>query len=50
MEKALTAILKYIKWKDEFGVDEIDAGHPDIQSQLETGKVQITNFNDKAGR
>ena len=50
MDDDLNGILKYIKWREDEGVTAINATQADIRSELETGKVQLTNFNDKAGR
>lgn len=50
VDQAFEAIMKYIKWQKEYGVHTLNANNPDIQSELQTGKVHLPSFNDKAGR
>lgn len=50
VDGASEALVRCIKWREEYGVETLDVNHPDIQSELQTGKVQVHNFKDKAGR
>ncbi|CAB4003615.1 Hypothetical predicted protein [Paramuricea clavata] len=50
VDQAFEALVKYIKWRMEYAVETLNSSHPDIQTDLSTGKVLLPNFKDKAGR
>jgi hypothetical protein len=50
VDQAFEGLVKYIKWRREYGVETLNSTHPDIQTELLTGKVLLPNFKDKAGR
>ncbi|XP_028397897.1 CRAL-TRIO domain-containing protein C589.09, mitochondrial-like [Dendronephthya gigantea] len=50
VEDAFEGLVKYVKWRKEYGVETLNSTHPDIQSELSTGKVLLPGFMDKAGR
>ena len=50
VDQAFESLAKYIKWRREYGVETLNSNHPDIQTELSTGKVLLPNIKDKAGR
>lgn len=50
VDQSFEALVKYIKWRKEYGVETLNATHPDVEAELSTGKVLLPNFKDKAGR
>jgi hypothetical protein len=50
VDQAFESLVKYINWRREYGVEALNSTHPDIQSELSTGKVLLPDIKDKAGR
>ncbi|XP_007900153.1 CRAL-TRIO domain-containing protein C589.09, mitochondrial [Callorhinchus milii] len=50
VDKALTAILSYLKWRKEFGVDFITADSPEIKVEMKSGKAVLLEERDLMSR
>ncbi|XP_043560068.1 CRAL-TRIO domain-containing protein C3H8.02-like isoform X2 [Chiloscyllium plagiosum] len=50
VDQAFNAILRYLKWRKEFGVDSITVEDSDIKTELRSGKAVLLEEKDNAGR
>ncbi|KAK7097265.1 uncharacterized protein [Littorina saxatilis] len=50
VDVAFKMLLKYNKWRREFGVDSLSPDDPDIAEEMATGKVHILRNRDNKGR
>ncbi|XP_078405849.1 uncharacterized protein LOC144685312 isoform X2 [Cetorhinus maximus] len=50
VDQAFNAILRYLKWRKEFGVDSITVEDSDIKNELRSGKALLLEEKDNAGR
>lgn len=50
VDSAFVALLKYNKWRREYGVDSLSPNDPDIQSEMATGKIRLLPHRDLKGR
>ncbi|XP_048589784.1 CRAL-TRIO domain-containing protein C589.09, mitochondrial [Nematostella vectensis] len=49
VDEAHTALLKYIKWRDDYGVDYL-SNDDDVIQEVDTGKAVVLDFPDHSGR
>ncbi|XP_078087672.1 uncharacterized protein LOC144505444 [Mustelus asterias] len=50
VDQAFNAILRYVKWRKEFGVDSITVEDSDIKNELRSGKAVLLEEKDNSGR
>ena len=50
VNEAYSALIKYINWREEYGVNCLSQGDDDIDEQLALGKAEVLDFPDHAGR
>ncbi|XP_038649418.1 phosphatidylinositol transfer protein CSR1-like isoform X1 [Scyliorhinus canicula] len=50
VDQAFNAILRYLKWRKEFGVDLITVEDTDIKNELRSGKAVLLEEKDNSGR
>lgn len=50
VDEAYSALIKYIDWREEYGVNCLSRGDDDIEEQLALGKAEVLDFPDHRGR
>jgi len=50
VDETYSALIKYINWREEFGVNCLSRGDDDIEEQLAMGKAEVLDFPDHVGR
>uniref|UniRef100_UPI00398E9922 uncharacterized protein isoform X3 n=1 Tax=Pristiophorus japonicus TaxID=55135 RepID=UPI00398E9922 len=50
VDQAFNAIIRYLKWRKDFGVDLITVEDPDICSEQRSGKAVLLEEKDNTGR
>lgn len=50
IDEAYSALVKYINWREEYGVNCLSRGDDDIDEQLALGKAEVLDFPDHVGR
>ena len=43
-------MIKYVDWREEYGVNCLSRGDDDIEEQLALGKAEVLDFPDHRGR
>lgn len=49
VDEACKALLKYIKWREDYGVDYL-SNDDDVIREVNTGKAVVLDFPDKSHR
>lgn len=44
------ALIKYINWREEYGVNCLSRGDDDIEEQIAMDKAEVLDFPDHKGR
>lgn len=50
VDEAYTALIKYINWREEYGVNCLSRGDDDIEEQIALDKAEVLDFPDRKGR
>lgn len=50
VDEAYSALIKYINWREEYGVNCLSRGDDDIEEQLALDKAEVLDFPDHIGR
>lgn len=50
VDEAYTALIKYINWREEYGVNCLSRGDDDIEEQIALDKAEVLEFPDHRGR
>lgn len=50
VDEAYSALIKYVDWREEYGVNCLSRGDDDIEEQLALGKAEVLDFPDHRGR
>ena len=50
VDEAYVALIKYINWREEYGVNCLSQGDDDIDEQIAMDKAEVLDFPDHKGR
>jgi len=50
VDEAYAALIKYINWREEYGVNCLSRGDDDIEEQIALDKAEVLDFPDHKGR
>lgn len=50
VDEAYAALIKYINWREEYGVNCLSRGDDDIEEQIALDKAEVLEFPDHRGR
>ena len=50
VDEAYTALIKYINWREDYGVNCLSRGDDDIEEQIALDKAEVLEFPDHRGR